>query len=199
MKMRNAFLSALLCAALLLITPTGVSGQVASQNISTLTATPGVTMPAEQGLIYIGVGAAYNSHVEEPGLGAGVWYQVTPMIAAGAQVNYWFIEDVEGVSQSIISFDVLGAYPLMESESGLVLSAIAGLNVLRWSYEIDNCSGGGLFGELCDQSATDVGLDAGGMVLYPLGSLSVFGQVYVVGLGDDSSGVQIGGGVAFTL
>lgn len=199
MKSRYAYISLLSCAALLFLTQPNASAQNATQDLSALTATPGVSMPAEQGQIYIGAGLAYNSHVEEPGIGVGLWYQVTPMIAAGAQVNYWFIESIEGVSQSVISVDVLGAYPLVEAQSGMVLSAIAGLNILRWSYEIDNCDGGGIFGQVCDQSATDVGLDAGGMVLYPLGGLSVFAQVFVVGLGGDSNGVQLGGGVSFAL
>lgn len=199
MKSRYAFISLLSCAVLFLFSPTDTAAQSASQDVSALTATPGVTMPAEKGQIYIGVGLAFNTHVEDPGIGAGVWYQVTPMIAAGVQGNYWLIESIDGVSQSIISFDFLGSYPLMESESGMVISAIAGINFLRWSYSVDNCNDGGFLGDLCDQSASDVGLDAGGMILYPIGGLSIFGQVYVVGLGGDSSGVQLGGGVAFAL
>ncbi|NNF03684.1 MAG: hypothetical protein HKN17_04380 [Rhodothermales bacterium] len=200
MKSRYAFISLLSCAVLLLFSPANADAQSASQDITALTATPGVNnMPAEKGQIYVGVGLAFNTHVEDPGIGAGFWYQVTPMIAAGVQGNYWLIESIDGVSQSIISFDFLGSYPLMEMENGMVLSAIAGLNFLRWSYKIDNCDGGGFLGDLCDQSASDVGLDAGGMIVYPLGSVSIFVQVFVVGLGGDSSGGQFGGGVAFGL
>lgn len=199
MNSRYALITLLSCATILLFSPTTVRAQYAPQGISPLTATPGVSMPAEQGQIHIGVGLAYNSHVEDPGIGAGIWYQISEMISAGAQFTYFLIESREGASESIYTIDVMGAYPLMESESGLVLSAIAGLNALFYSFSIDNCDSGGIFGDICDESFSDVGLNAGGMVLYPLGSLSVFGQLFVVGLGGESSGVQLGGGVAFGL
>jgi hypothetical protein len=171
------------------------------QNQSALTASPSLILnpPPPVGQFSVLAGLSLNTHVEKLGFNVGGKYQITDMIAGMVMFTYFFLSDVPGGSQSAWSLDFNGLYPVYEVEGGMIVYAMAGLNYLNWSWSSDYCDGGSIFGISCDWSVSDIGLNAGGMLVYPLGGFNVFATAAIVGLGGGSSGLNIGAGGSVDL
>lgn len=186
---------ALLTLAFLM--PTAATAQMANTSQTSLTATPSLTMPAvaDVGQISIVGGLDYSTHVEDPGFSVGLWYQIMEMIGANATFTYYFTE----ADFTIWTLDFMGRYAVVQSDDGPTIFVTGGINYLSWSFDFDNefC---GSFGISCGStSASDVGLNAGGMIVWGMGAVDLFGKAHIVGLGGDSSGLAFGAGASLDI
>lgn len=162
---------------------------VASISLAAPTATLSQGNPSVHG------GFAFSTHVSDIGLMVGGYFPVFEEIKAGGEFTYYLTDDAGAVDFTLWTLNLNGAYPLIADETGLAVSAIAGLNILRWSGSYN-----GAFSGLIDfeTSGTDIGLNAGAIVEYPVGPVNVFGKAHAV-IGGGSSGLVFGGGVSKTF
>ena len=149
------------------------------------------TDPARaQAGVNVYIGPAYSTHVEDPGVAAGAYLSVAGLVQAGGDFTYYFVSDTADENLKIWTIDLNGRYPVLQGTTGgLQLFAIAGVNILRWSFDAPESPGFDF-----STSGTDVGLNAGAVVEYDAGSIGLFGKAHAV-IGGDSDGFVLGGGV----
>lgn len=136
-------------------------------------------------------GLAFSSHVEDIGVMVGAYVPVVDKIKAGGDFTYYFTDDVGAANFTLWTINLNARYAIID-----MIDVFAGLNILRWKGEYDFGFGfqknQGFSSSL---SATDIGINAGGIIEYPIGGFNVFGKANVV-LGGDSSGLVVGGGLS---
>jgi hypothetical protein len=142
-------------------------------------------------------GIAYSTHVEDIGVMAGGYFPIMEKIKVGGEFTYYFTDDAGATNFTLWTLDLNGRYAILDGGAdGPSIDVLAGLNILRWKGEYDFSfvakGQGGFDGSI---SATDVGLNAGGIVEYPLGGVSLFGKAHAV-IGGDSSGIVVGSSVS---
>jgi len=185
-----------------MLIPVVANAQMANsddESRTSLTASPSLLLnpphvPAV-GEMMAGAGLKYSTHVEDPGLYVLFGYQIAEMIGAYMNFSYFFT----GSDYTIWTLDFMGRYPVVMSDTGPVIYVTAGLNYLSWSFDYDDefC---GVFGIVCpDASASDVGLNGGGLVEWAMNGFKLIVQANLVGLGGDSSGLEIGAAAAIGL
>ncbi len=152
-----------------------------------------------QGLPSVHAGLAFSSHVEDAGVMAGGYFPILDGIKVGGEFTYYFTDDFGAVDFTLWTLNINALYNLIAQASGLDVSLLGGVNVLRWSGSYD---GGGFngFGGLVEfeTSGTDIGLNAGAVAVYPVGPVDLFGKAHAV-LGGGSGGVVIGAGISKTF
>lgn len=142
-------------------------------------------------------GLKYSTHVEAIGITVGGDLPVANKIRAGGDFNYYIPGDEGGASVTVWTINVNGYYEVLTSDS-MTIHALAGINYLNWSYDNSYCDSF-FFGLSCDTTFTDTGLNLGGLAEFGTGNVGFFGTVQIVGLGGDSNGLVIGGGVSYGL
>ena len=140
----------------------------------------------------------YSGHVEAIGIGVGADLPVADKIRAGGDFNYYLPGDEFGISVTAWSINANGYYEVMVNDS-MTIHALAGINILNFSYGSDFCDQFGNLGISCDDTFTDIGLNIGGLAEFGSGNIGFFGTLQFVGIGGDSDGLVIGGGISKTL
>lgn len=144
---------------------------------------------AQEGTIEIGPGLVYGGQVEQLGIKVDGYYTINEDIRAGADLTYYFPDDLGGgVTSNFFTIDLLGNY-FLYSKDELSAYGLAGLN-----FAFASVSGNGFSG-----SNNEVGLTLGGGAEYMMDFGNIFGELRLAGLGGDADQLVIGAGVRFQL
>lgn len=119
---------------------------------------------------------------------------VAGVVQAGGDFTYYLVSDEFDENPKIWTLDLNGRYPVLSATNGgPQIFVIAGVNILRWSVDAPESPGFEF-----ETSATDIGVNAGGVVEYNVGSFGIFGKAHAV-IGGGSDGFVLGGGVFKTF
>lgn len=134
----------------------------------------------------VGAAAGYHTDLEEFGIGAYAGIPV-PTLHENLSINPSFIYYlVDGATMFEVNGDAVFRFPLAENTS-MVPFALAGINIFRTSIDILGTS----------VSSTDVGLNLGGGLAFPMASVTpVVGAKFEI---QDGTGFLVFGGIGFPL
>lgn len=144
--------------------------------------------------IRVGVGLAFGSGVgsgsldNDLGVRIDGYYPVNPQIRAGGDFTFYFPKSEGGVDFTVWELNFNGNYIFLE-ENELRLYGLAGINITGLNVSFNGES----------DSDSEIGLNLGGGVEYPLDFADLFGELKFGGIGGDADQFVIGAGFRFNL
>lgn len=140
------------------------------------------------GLVFgSGIGG-FNSLDNDLGIRVDGYYPINPDIRVGGDFVFYFPKSDSGVDMTVWELNFNGNYIFLQ-EDELTLYGLAGINITGISISSDNFS----------DSDSEIGLNLGAGVEYPLDFADLFGEFKFGGIGGDADQFVLGGGLRFAF
>jgi len=113
-------------------------------------------------------GLTFQTEIKKAGIQVKGLYQVTEKISGAAGINFIFTENAPGIKTSLTEINLDGHYTLLEKDQ-FSFYPLAGLNFTRSKVSFDSQFIGDFAG-----SATKLGLNIGGGIIFPISEVISF-------------------------
>ncbi len=145
--------------------------------------------------VKVGIGLAFASGIgafgsvadNDFGIRVDGYYPIRPLIRVGGDFTFYFPKSEGDFTLTVWELNFNGNYLFLQ-EDELTLYGLAGINITGLNF-----SNGG------SESDSEVGLNLGAGVEYPLNFANLFGEFKFSGIGGDADQFVLGGGLRFAF